>query len=366
MNSRGPILKATDLTVVLGGHEVLDVPSFEVRQDEVLVILGPNGSGKSTLVLALGMLLKSTTGTVIYRGKPVLTGPQQLAARKHFAAVFQESLLLGGSVFDNVALGLRLHGMANNEIKKRAETWLERFGISSLAKRQAKTLSGGEAKRTSLARAFALQPQILFLDEPFTALDTPTRQALLEDFQSILRETRMTTVLVTHDHNEALALADRVVVLIGGRVHQIGTPEEIFSTPADEDVAGFVQNGNILQGTIAESTDGLASLQVCENQLVHAVSDLSPGTRVAAFLPYDDVTLVVGDSPDTLSSARNRLKGTIVKAFPQGSQLKITLDCGFAISAVITHRSWEELGLDIGRQVTASFKASALHLIPRL
>lgn len=359
-----PVIRARDLRVVLGGREIIDVPSFEVREDEVLVILGPNGSGKSTLILALTMLIKPLAGVVEYRGEPVETGSQQLAARRHFATVFQDPLLLSASVFDNVALGLRLHGTPEEETRLRVERWLARFGILSLAKRHARTLSGGEAKRVSLARAFALQPEVLFLDEPFTALDTPTRQRLIEDFQSILRETRMTTVMVTHDHDEALALADRVIVLIGGRVRQTGTPEEIFSSPADEDVAGFIESGNILQGTVRQC-GGLALVDIGGNQTVQAVSDLASGTRVAVFVPYEAITLAVGTRENVVSSARNQIRGTVAGAFPQGSQLKVTLDCGCRLSCLITRRSWEDLGLEIGKEVTASFKASAIHLIPK-
>lgn len=358
------ILEARDLTVNLGGREILRIPGFEVRQNEVLVVIGPNGSGKSTLVLTLGLLLKPETGTLLFRGQPVMNRSQIFTTRRRFAMVFQEALLLDATVWENVTLGLRLHGISKKEAQTRAEKWMQRFGIASLANRQAKTLSGGEAKRASLARAFVLQPEILFLDEPFNALDTPTRQSLLEDFEDVLRETHMTTVMVTHDHSEALSLADRMVVMIDGKVRQTGIPEEVFAYPADESVADFIEAGNILQG-IVEQQDGLALVKVAGNRIIQAVSALPSGTRVAMFLPYEDVTITVGNTEGVLSSARNQLKGTIIKAFPQGSQLKVTMDCGFFISCLITRRSWEDLGLEIGREATASFKASALHLMAK-
>jgi tungstate transport system ATP-binding protein len=360
------LLEARDLKVVLGGRQILDIPAFEVWPNEILVIIGPNGSGKSTLVLSLGLLLKPATGRILFHGEPVENGSQKISTRRHFAMVFQEALLLDTTVWENVTLGLKLHGVKKSEMKDRAGIWLERFGIASLANRQAKTLSGGEAKRTSLARAFVLQPEILFLDEPFNALDTPTRQGLLEDFGNVLKETRTTTVMVTHDHNEALALADRLAVMIGGRVRQTGTPEEVFSFPADEGIAEFVEAGNILRGTVQEQNNGLALVNVGENRTIQAVSNLPSGTRVAMFIPYEDITVSVGDTGAVLSSARNQIKGTIIKEFHHGSQLKITLDCGFILSCLITRRSWEDLGLAVGREVVASFKASALHLIPKI
>ena len=163
---------------------------------------------------------------------------------------------------------------------------MERFGIAEIAGRQAKTLSGGEAKRVSLARAFVLEPEVLFLDEPFTALDSPTRQALIEDFDSVLRETRVTTVMVTHDRNEALVLADRVAVLINGHIHQTGSPAEVFSSPADEEVASFVEVGNVLHGVVSLQSDGLASVCVGEAQ-IDAVSGLPAGTKVTMFLHHE-------------------------------------------------------------------------------
>ncbi len=359
-------IEAKRLSVVLGGHKVLDIPLFEVRPGEVLVIIGPNGSGKTTLLLCLATLLKPTTGTISYQGVPFRAGGSTLRFRRKFAVVFQEPLLLNTTVWDNVALGLRLRGIGHDETNASVQTWLERFGIALLAKRQAKSLSGGEAKRASLARAFALQPEVLFLDEPFNALDSPTRQALVEDFESVLRETKVTTVMVTHDRNEALALADRVAVLMNGCVCQIGTPEEVFSHPADEDIASFVEAGNIFHGVINSQSNGLVSINAAGQDL-QAVStlDLTIGTEVIACLHYDDVTISLPLPQSMLSSARNQPKGKIVKTSPvTASQVKVTLDCGFTLAAVITKRSWQELGLQLGQEVVASFKASSVHLIP--
>jgi tungstate transport system ATP-binding protein len=287
-----------------------------------------------------------------------------LGLRRRFAVVFQESLLLNATVWDNVTLGLRIRGFMKDETKARTQKWLERFGIASLAKRQAKTLSGGEAKRASLARAFALQPEVLFLDEPFAALDSPTRQALLEDFESVLRETRVTTVMVTHDRNEALVLANRVVVLMNGLIRQIGTPEEVFSSPVDEEVASFVEAGNILHGVVASQNNGLVSVEV-GGQQVQAVSNLNVGTRVSVYLHYEDVTISLSVLQTIASSARNQFAGKVVKVFPVGSQMRVTVDCSIPLVALITRRSWEELGLTAGQAVIASFKASSIHLTPR-
>ncbi len=358
-------LEATGLSAILGGQKVLEIPSLRVNANEALVIIGPNGSGKTTLLLCLALLLKPATGTISYKGIPVSGSNHVLQMHRRLAVVFQESLLLNSSVWDNVTLGLRLRGVRGDEASTRAQKWLDRFGIASLARRQARTLSGGEAKRVSLARAFVLQPEVLFLDEPFNALDSPTRQALLEDFESVLRETRVTTVMVTHDRNEALVLADRVAVLMRGSIRQLGTPEEVFVSPIDEEVASFVEAGNILHGVVNSYSNGVVSIDV-EGRRIQAVSELAVGSKVTVYLHYEDVTISLPTEEPIFTSARNQLKGRVVRLFPFGSQLKVTINCGFALSSVVTKRSGEELGLEVGQEVVASFKASSVHLISRL
>ncbi len=260
--SAEPVLEAKDLSMVYGARKVLDVPSFEIFPNKVTAIIGPNGSGKTTLSLCLALLLKPTTGHIFYQGHIIPDGVSVMQMRRRFAVVFQEPLLLNTSVWDNVTLGMRLRGVSRQEMKDRAQKWLERFGIAHLAQRSAKTLSGGEAQRTSLARAFVLQPEVLFLDEPFAALDAPTRISLFGDMINILQETKCTTVLVTHDRNEAQSLAHRITVLMNGNIVQSGTPREIFSSPASKEIAKFVGMENILEGTVVSNKDCIANIDV--------------------------------------------------------------------------------------------------------
>jgi tungstate transport system ATP-binding protein len=356
-------VSARDLSVVLGEQKTLDIPALDVAQGEALVVIGPNGSGKTTLLRCLALLTKPTTGILKYAGEPVTTPKQALDLRRRLAVVFQEPLLLNTSVWENVILGLRMRRVPKPAARARAEKWLGMFGVGHLLKRQAKTLSGGEAKRVSLARAFALEPEVLYLDEPFAALDSPTRQSLLVDFEGILRETRVTTVMVTHDRNEALMLADQVAVLIAGQIRQMGKPEEVFNYPVDEEVAGFVEAGNILTGRIAVQVGGLAVVRI-EAGEIEVVTDLPVGSRVTACLPHEDITLTLPDAGSTQSSARNRLPGKVTRMLPMGSQVRVAIDCGFPLVALITRRSWEGMGLREGQKVVATFKASSIHLIP--
>ncbi len=358
-----PVLQAEKLRVSLGGRTIIDIPSFNLFPNEVLAVIGPNGSGKTTLILALAALLKpDKAGAISYWGQPAGRGPELVNLRRRFAVLFQEPLLLSGTAWDNVTIGLRMRGVDKDEARLRANKWMERFGVLGLAKRQVKTLSGGEAKRVSLARAFVLQPEILFLDEPFAALDSPTRAALMEDFENVLRETKVTTVIVTHERNEALVLADRVAVIMNGKVRQVGTPQEVFSTPVNEEVANFIESGNIIHGTVVYQDSGLATVSV-NSVNIDIASNSLPGTGVTMFLRYDDITLMLPTENVIVSSARNRLPGKVAKVFPAGPLIRVTIDCGFPLAAVITTRSYEEMGLVVGREVTSTFKAMAVRVI---
>jgi tungstate transport system ATP-binding protein len=218
---------------------VLDIQSLSVEAGEVLAIVGPNGAGKSTLFLVLAHLLKADHGQINFQGRP-MDSFQDLDYRRQIALVLQEPLLMDMSVYENAAIGLKFRRRPKAQIEERVNHWLERLGVAHLSGRPARKLSGGEAQRVSLARAFVLQPDLLLLDEPFTALDAPTRIRLLEDLRSVLAETRMTTIFITHDLQEAHKLATRMAVILDGRIEQSGTPQDVFDRPMNDRVAGFL------------------------------------------------------------------------------------------------------------------------------
>ena len=233
------LLQLSDLLVQREERTVLNISSLSVEAGDVLAIVGPNGAGKSTLFLVLARLLKANQGQVIFRDQPIHSLPD-LEYRRRIALVLQEPLLLDMSVYENVAIGLKFRKISKDQIEERVSHWLDRLGIAHLSQRPARKLSGGEAQRVSLARAFVLQPELLLLDEPFTALDAPTRIRLLEDLKSVLTETKMTTIFITHDLQEARKLATRMAVLLDGRVEQIDTPQDVFDRPVNDRVAGFL------------------------------------------------------------------------------------------------------------------------------
>jgi tungstate transport system ATP-binding protein len=356
------IVSLHDVQVRRGDKVILDVPSLMVRTQETLAVIGPNGAGKSTLLRVLASLAKPRRGRLVFRGRTVRPG--DLAYRRRIALVLQEPMLLNASVLGNVTLGLRFRRVAGAVAASRAITWLERLGVAHLRDRPARTLSGGEAQRVSLARAMVLEPELLLLDEPFSALDPPTRVALLDDLLQLLKETRTTTVFVTHDRDEALQLGDRVAVLLGGQIRQLDTPERVFAAPADQEVATFVGVETVLAGRIVDGSTGLAIVEIGTHQ-VEVATDGAVGDEVLVCLRPEDVTLTPGDVPLLPSSARNRLPGQVTRVVPKGRLYHVTVDCGFPLVAMITPQSVQGLGLEPGREVIAAFKATAAHAIRR-
>ncbi len=354
------VIELRDVRVAYGGAPVLDVPRLEVEPGEILAVVGPNGAGKSTLLRVIGLLEPPASGEVRFRGEPVARG-RRLAVRRQMASVFQSPLLVDATVFDNVALGLRFRHAPPRETAKRVGAWLERFGIADLARRPARTLSGGEAQRVALARALVLGPALLLLDEPFSALDQPTREALIDELAGILREERVSTVFVTHDRDEALRLGDRVAVMMGGRILQMAPPGEVFATPVSEEVARFVGVENILAGEVVGAEEGLVQVRVGGRELVVAGA-AAPGERVLVCLRPEDIVLSPVPGP-AATSARNALVGKVLRLVPVGFLLRVVVDCGVPLAALVTRPSAEALGLEEGREVIAGFKATAAHLL---
>jgi tungstate transport system ATP-binding protein len=359
------ILEGQSLQVQYQGQTVLDVPHVVVQEGEVLAVIGPNGAGKSTLLRVLGLLEAPTAGTVLYRGEPASpSGSQGLAIRRRFASVFQEPLLCDTTVRANAALGLRLRGRPATEVENRVQTWLERLGIVHLATRQARSLSGGEAQRTSLARAFAIGPDVLLLDEPFAALDPPTREELIALLQALLRSDGLTTIFVTHDRNEAIRLGDRIAVMIDGRLIQAGPPLEVFGRPATEEIARFVGIETILPGRVTKEQNGLLTVET-NGVKIEALGEVAVGERVFVCLRPEDVAIRRLDARSILDSVRNHLPGRVEDATPLGPQYRVRVSCGLPVIALVTKQSYDELALERGTPVMVSFKASAIHLIRR-
>lgn len=236
----GAAIAVQDLVLQRGGRTVLDIPAFALPEGQVTAVIGANGAGKSSLVQALALLLPARM-RYFFAGRCARLPADALALRRQMAVVFQDPLLLAGSVQSNVALGLHLRRRPAPEIAARVDSCLGRLGIAHLAHRPARSLSGGEAQRVNLARSLAVQPRVLFLDEPCANLDAPARSAFLWDLRPLLQAAGITALIVSHDFAEVALVADRVAVLAAGRVVQTGTPEELFRQPLDERVSALVR-----------------------------------------------------------------------------------------------------------------------------
>jgi tungstate transport system ATP-binding protein len=353
-----PVVELEGVRVAHAGRAVLDVRELTVREGETLGVMGPNGAGKSTLLRVVGLLETPSSGAVRFRGETV-TPARGLAVRRRMASVFQEPLLADATVFDNAALGLRFRGVPRQVERARVLSWLERFGVAALAPRQARTLSGGEAQRVALARALVLEPELLLLDEPFSALDQPTRETLIQDLRGILRADRVTTVLVTHHRGEALAIGDRLAVLIGGLIRQTGPAGEVFRAPAFEEVARFVGLETILDGRVVECQSGRAVVEALGHRL-EVAARASPGERVLLALRPEDLRIA---HPGGAPAGGNRLDGRVAHIVPAPLHVRVVIDCGLPVIAVVTHRVAEELALAPDSPVSVSFTPDAPHLL---
>lgn len=213
--------------MIKGKRLILNVPALDIMEGEVLSLMGHNGAGKSTLLQVMALLQRPTEGQVFFCRQAVPRS-NTLYVRRQMASVLQDPLLLDTTVFKNVAVGLQIRKVPKSEINRKVMPWLKRLGIDHLANNSIRNLSGGEAQRVSLARALVLEPRVLFLDEPFSALDTPTRKAILSDLKEILQEKNITAVFITHDYREIPQLAQRVVELKEGHVIRMGRPDDIL------------------------------------------------------------------------------------------------------------------------------------------
>ena len=243
MSGGAPLILAEGLQISRGGVEVVTVNRVSITPEEKVAVIGPNGAGKSSLLLALACLIGRDRGRIWYRGEEV-TRRNEIAYRRRIAMVFQEPLLFDTTVAGNVSEGLRIRGVAPREAGRRVAESLELFRVGHLAGRSARKLSGGEAQRVSLARAFAVKPELILMDEPFSSLDLPTRIELAEDLGRILHESGTAAVIATHDRIEAFRVVDRLIVFDGGRVVQEGTPLDVLAQPVNRFVAAFRRTGH--------------------------------------------------------------------------------------------------------------------------
>ncbi len=330
---------------------------LEVRKGEYFVILGPTAAGKTLLLELIAGFYKPDHGEIWVNDKNVTRMPPE---KMGIGFVYQDySLFPHLTVKENIEFGLKLKKMPKEDVEKKLKEVMKMLDISHLSHRYPRTLSGGEQQRVAIARGIVIEPSIMLLDEPLSALDTRTQIRLREELRRVHRGAKLTTIHVTHDQTEAMALADRIGVMMDGEIVQTGTPEEIFHSPIDEGVAEFVGVENIIEGIVESSEEGATTIRI-NDHIIEAISSAEAGSRVRICLRPESITIAPSK---TTSSARNTFSGTITQLVPLGATYRVEIDCGFPLVALITKTSMEDLGLRAGKKVCTSFKASSVHVL---
>jgi len=336
---------------------------LESGAGQIMALFGPSGSGKTTILRCLAGLERPQHGFIRFdaetwfdSAKHVHLPPQ----RRQLGYVSQEyGLFPHLTVEQNIRFGMH---PAAVDGRGRVQALLDRVRLAAMGGRFPSQLSGGERQRVALARVLARNPRLILLDEPLAALDLPLRDPMRHELRTFLRSLDVPSVIVTHDRVDALAIADRMLVLSGGRIRQIGSVHEVFSRPADVAVAASVGVETVVPGEVVGLVDGLATIRAGDAQ-VRAVHSVAIGGPVFVCIRAEDVTLESSLHDGT--SARNRWIGRVTSVQPEGAVVRVTIDCGFSLTALLTRPAQEELRVAAGETIAAVVKATAIHLIAR-
>lgn len=345
------------LTIDASFLMVLDPPT-------VLILFGPSGSGKTTILRCLAGLEWPDQGAIRFRDQTWVETQSGIGLppqRRQIGFMSQDyALFPTHSVEGNIEFGLSALGVA--ERRQRVAEVISLLQLQGTEHLKPNQLSGGQQQRVALARAVARRPQLLLLDEPLSALDVPTRSKLCGELRSLLKQLAIPSVVVTHDWAEALALGDQMAVISEGRVLQVGVPQEVFSRPLNAAVARIVGIETVVQGRIVDSSRDLVTVDVAGAKLL-ALAPEEPMPDVFVCIRAEDVVL---EAPRVgATSARNHLAGTVCEVTAMGALVRVGIDCGFPLSALVTRSAVEDLHLSPGASVVAVIKAGAVHLVPR-
>jgi ABC-type Fe3+/spermidine/putrescine transport system ATPase subunit len=353
------------LTLTLGAFR-LDAIDFAASRGEILVVLGPNGSGKSVTLETIAGFQRPDSGRVWIGGRDVTALPPE---RRKIGFVVQNfGLFPHLDVEANVAIAYRRDRDGPSALPLQGDTTalLKYFGVAHLARRLPADLSPGEKQRVALARAMAAAPDLFLFDEPFSALDAQSRGELRDELKSFLRALAIPAIFVTHDHVEALLLADKIVVLRGGAMLQSGPAAEVFQKPANAAVARFVGVDNILDGRIAEIGGGIAVVAV-GNRTLRAPAPArfaGAGTTVRLSIRAEDVSIALSSSAGAPGPERNRVDGEIVGLRALGPLITIEIDAGFPLKAYLLGPQARAMKLGLGDLVAAEIAVDAIHVMP--
>jgi spermidine/putrescine transport system ATP-binding protein len=358
------MLEVQELWKGYEGAPLLCGVSFRVERGETVCLLGPSGSGKSTILRIVAGFEGSESGHVLWDGLDLAGMPVH---RRNFGLMFQEYALFPHlNVAQNIAFGLRMHGLPQEMIGQRVIGALKQVNMETFTQRRVTDLSGGEQQRVALARALAPQPRLLMLDEPLGALDRALREQLMEELRRILNEMQIPAIYVTHDQEEALTVADRLLLLHEGRIVQDDHPAHIYSRPANTWVAQFLGLGNILPGRVVQIDPYLVQTEVGKFQVIclpddHSRNALEQGKEVALLLRPESARL-----SDPVSSDTNQIKGMVADVIFRGQGFRVSLQVGSPGQASGTNHEFRFL-LDHapqrGEPLTLYFPPEEIHCL---
>jgi molybdate transport system ATP-binding protein len=365
-------LGAAELTAefekYFSGGTVIQVELRRPAAFSLTVLFGPSGAGKSTTLRCLAGLDRPERGVIRFgdeiwfdSARGIFLPPQL----RRIGYLFQDYALFPHlRVAQNIGYGLGK--VTAPERRQRIEEITALLGLVGLEDHYPRQLSGGQQQRVALARALVCRPRLLLLDEPLSALDAPTREHLRRQLRDWLVELRMSTILVTHDRIEALALGDHVVVLEAGRVRQSGSVQQVFSAPVDVAVARIIGVDTIERGRVVQVADGFATIQVGPKQIIAVARSRRNGGsdgEVYVCIHAEDVMLEKSDANSTQRGPSNRLLGHIRSLHREGPMVRVNLDCGFPLKAMVTNQACQNMGLQEGDEIVAMVNAQAIHLI---
>lgn len=348
-----PILEVHKLTKSFGVTRAVDDVSFTLEENEIFALLGPSGCGKSTLLALIAGLERPEAGELRWQGKSLDQVP---AHRRNFGLMFQDYLLFPHqNVAQNVGFGLKMQGQTKAKIAAGVKEALQLVGMEGFENRDVNTLSGGEQQRVALARALAPHPRLLMLDEPLGALDRPLRERLLEELRLILRRLHQTALYVTHDQEEAFALADRVAIMHAGRLVQVGPPAEVYRRPASRFVAEFLGFKNILQGQV--------QLKDQETLIVTEIGEIKAGGATDAPERVGQVAQILL-RPDGAAVAEEedfQIVGRVVEKSFRGSRNIVRLEAS-GLRLTFEFPSSQSLP-EVGERLPLRLKPDAVHFL---
>jgi len=346
-----PLIQVRGVSLHLGEFAVRDA-DVDVAEGEYFVLLGPTGAGKTVLLECIAGLHRPEAGDIHVAGQRINDLPPEQRGLGYLPQDY--ALFPHLNVSRNIGFGMKLQRRPQIEIDRKTGQLAGLLGITHLLGRAPTTLSGGEKQRVALARALAIEPRVLLLDEPLSALDEQTREALCIELRRIHSELGTTTVHVSHNFEETLAVADKIGIIHEGRMRQTGTPEEVFQRPASEFVARFVRCDNVLRGRARRTPEGLA-VQVGKAQLFAAGG---PEGEVFLTVRPEDVGLARGSS----QGAANCLSGRVERIVDRGALMRVDVAAAVPVTALVARRSIQSMGLVVGDAASAHFEPSAAHV----